>query len=249
VAAEDLEREGWQYLAEGRLEEAEGMFRRALELNPDRAEALMGLGQVYVAWDDVDDAIELFQMALSLIEPRLPRGRRRVSPSDPVVRPYCDGLAWLAFARMRRDQWQEAIAPLEEILAWDPGGRDGEIWLWLGLCHHRLGQWSDALRCYDRARPKQPAGWYLYGLVAIKTGATAEAVKSFRVGADVWPEAAPLLAYYPRVRGLDRHPTPPAPDDRHADAVHFVEATIDLWTADDQKVLRDALYPDAVGSL
>jgi tetratricopeptide (TPR) repeat protein len=248
MASKDQEQEGWRLLSEGRLEEAESHFRHALELDPDRVDALNGLGQVYLAWDELDEAAELFQMALVMAEPDLPRNRRRVNIHDPAVQPYLRALHMLAVTRIRRMAWEDAIPPLEELLAWDPAGHEGEAHLWLGFCRHRLGDVEAARAYYEVARTRHAAAWYLHGLASVQCGRVDEAVKSFRTGAELWPEAAPLLAYYPRVRGLDRR-APSQPADRYTDAVRFVENTIDLWRAADLSVLRDALYQDAVGSL
>jgi tetratricopeptide (TPR) repeat protein len=246
VVSRDQEQAGWQCLQEGRLEEAEGHFRRALELDPARVEALLGLGQVYLAWDELDEAAELFQMALSIAEPGLPRGRRRPNPNDPNVRPYLEGLGLLALTRVQRESYEDAVEALEEVLAWDPGGQDGQVYLWLGLCRQRLGLMDGARRCYEAARARHPEAWYLHGLVCLDLDRSDEARESFRTAARLWPEPLPLLAYYPRVRGLGR----PGVDDRgaHAEAVRFVEHTIDLWNAAAQAVLRETTYPDAVGS-
>jgi tetratricopeptide (TPR) repeat protein len=240
VASREQEQEGWRCLEEGRLEEAEGFFRRALELDPDRAEALLGLGQVYLHWDELHEAAELFQMAMALAEPRLPRGRR-VNPRDAAVRAYVDGLGFLALTRIRRLAWEEAVGPLQEILAWDEDGRDGEAYLHLGYCQHRLGEMAEALAAYGAARPRHPAAWYLYGLAALKLGRLEEAVQSFQEGWTVWPEAATLLAYWPRVIGLPRRG---AYAMTVLDPARFTQATIDLWSNGDQRVLRQALFGD-----
>lgn len=245
LAARDEEILGWQRLEEGRLEEAEGHFRRSLELDPDRIDALNGLGMVYLRWDDLDEAAELFQMAIAMAEPLLPRRKRRTGWQDPAVRPYIRALMALAVTRVRRGAYDEAVAPLETAIAWDPGGAEGEAFLWLGQCHHRLGDLARAREAYGWARAKRPEAWFLHGLVADLMGDAAEARRSFRTGADLFPELTPLLAYYPRVRGFPGGPG----HGRYAQAVAFVEETIDLWTASAQRHLLEAVYPDAVAGL
>ena len=244
MASREQEQEGWRCLEEGRLEEAEGFFRRALELDPDRVEALLGLGQVYLNWDELYEAAELFQMAMALAEPRLPRGRR-VNPRDAAVRAYVEGLGLLALTRVRRLAWEEAVLPLQEILVWDEGGRDGETHLLLGYCRHRMGDLDGAVAAYAAARERHPAAWYLHGLVALKLGHLEEAAVSFQEGWRIWPEAATLIAYWPRVVGLPRR----GPASLSAmDPARFTSMTIDLWSNNDQWILRQAVFGDETGA-
>lgn len=236
MGARDEEMLGWKQLEDGQLEKAEGHFRRCLEIDPDRVEALNGLGQVYLAWDELDEAAELFQMALSMAEPRLPRGKRRTGWQDPAVRPYLRALHLLAMTRIRRGAYAAATEPLEEMFAWDATGVDGEAYLLLGQCRQRLGDIEAADVCYEKARLKRPHAWYLYALTRLLLGHTNEAAHCFKSAMDVMPEVAPLLAYYPRVRGIGGERAP-----RHGQAIQFVNATVDLFTRDSREILQTLL--------
>lgn len=242
MAARDEEMLGWKRLEQGQLERAEGHFRRSLEMDPDRVEALNGLGQVYMAWDELDEAAELFQMALAIAEPKLPRGKRRTGWSDPHVRPYLRALHLLAMTRIRRGAYQAATEPLEAMLVWDATGVDGEAYLLLGQCRQRLGEIEAADECYEKARIRHPHAWYLYGLTRLLLGHGGEAEHCFKSAVDVVPEVAPLLAYYPRVRGIGGDAAP-----RHRQAVQFVSATVDLFTRDSRDLIR-ALVTGEVAS-
>ncbi|MDA8200776.1 MAG: tetratricopeptide repeat protein [Thermaerobacter sp.] len=236
MAAREEEMLGWKRLEQGQLDRAEGHFRRSLEMDPDRVEALNGLGQVYMAWDELDEAAELFQMALAIAEPNLPRGKRRTGWHDPHVRPYLRSLHLLAMTRIRRGAYQSAAEPLETMLAWDATGVDGEAYLLLGQCRQRLGEVEVADACYEKARLKHPHAWYLYGLTRLLLGHGPDAVHCFKAAVDVVPEVAPLLAFYPRVRGIGGEGAP-----RHRQAVQFVNATVDLFTRESRELLRSLM--------
>jgi tetratricopeptide (TPR) repeat protein len=238
LAARDEELLGWRRLEEGRLDEAEGHFRRSLEMDPARVDALNGLGSVYLSWDELDEAAELFQMAIAMAEPALPRRRRRTGWQDPTLRPYLRALYSLAMTRIRRGAVEDAVYPLEELIGWDGAGLDGEAYLLLGQCRQRLGFVVDAHACYEKARVKHVHAWYLYGLTAYLLGRHDEAARSFKTAAALLPEVAPLLAFHPRVRGF-----PGRGGDAHRHAVKFVEATVSLWSDESQAFLRDVLYP------
>lgn len=222
------------------MDEAEGHFRRSLEMDPARVDALNGLGSVYLSWNELDEAAELFQMAIQMAEPELPRRRRRAGWQDPGLRPYLRALYSLAMTRIRRGAVEEASAPLEELIGWDPAGLDGEAFLLLGQCRQRLGQIEAAHALYEKARAKHVHAWYLHGLTAYLLGRPDEAARSLRTGATLLPEVAPLVAFHPQVRGL---PVDSA-GDAHRHAVRFVDTTVGLWTSESRRFLQEVLYSD-----
>jgi tetratricopeptide (TPR) repeat protein len=240
LAARDEELLGWRRLQEGRLDEAEGHFRRSLEMDPARVDALNGLGSVYLSWNELDEAAELFQMAIQMAEPELPRRRRRAGWQDPGLRPYLRALYSLAMTRIRRGAVEAAVGPLEDLIGWDAGGLDGEAFLLLGQCRQRLGQIEEAHSFYEKARVKHVHAWYLHGLTAYLLGHLDEAARSLRTAGTLLPEVAPLVAFHPQVRGLMVE----SADETHRHAVRFVESTAGLWTADSRKFLREVLASD-----
>ncbi|MDM7324428.1 MAG: tetratricopeptide repeat protein [Thermus sp.] len=64
---------GVRAVREGRLEEAEARFQRALSLDPHHHRALSNLGNLYQERGELEAALELYQRALRLV------------PDDPVV--------------------------------------------------------------------------------------------------------------------------------------------------------------------
>lgn len=58
--------EGWQYVTQGRLEDAEARFRAATQLAPQRGEAWYGLGVTRYHQDDVPAAYDALRRAVAL---------------------------------------------------------------------------------------------------------------------------------------------------------------------------------------
>lgn len=56
---EKLYRSGMEYLAAGKLQEAQFDFSRTLKMNPDHARALAGLGRIFIAVKDAEKALQL----------------------------------------------------------------------------------------------------------------------------------------------------------------------------------------------
>lgn len=64
---------GVRAVREGRREEAEGRFRRALELDPEHHRALTNLGTLHLERGELEEALALYQKALKL------------APEDPLL--------------------------------------------------------------------------------------------------------------------------------------------------------------------
>jgi len=63
---------GYAYFELGRSDEAESLFRRALQLNPGQANAYYGLGLVYESRGDLDQARDAMRTFIHLSDPSDP---------------------------------------------------------------------------------------------------------------------------------------------------------------------------------
>lgn len=119
---------GYQYLAEGRLEEALLLFERAVALNPAYPDALLNLGVVAAKRGDYDTAERAIQRALAL---------------DPALVPAHFSLAGLSLIR---GHLEDASALYRATLGHDP---DYLPALWqLAQVSLRLGKTDDARTAY-----------------------------------------------------------------------------------------------------
>jgi tetratricopeptide (TPR) repeat protein len=87
----------------------------------------------------------------------------------------------LALDFLKRGRFRAVVAELEKALNWLP--EDGIYLYHLGLAHHRLGHWSEALEAYERAWQAEPS-WrvaYHYALVTLQAGE--------RISRDLWAAA------------------------------------------------------------
>lgn len=230
LAAEE-EQLGWKHIASGQLEHAESHFRRALELDPLRVDALNGLGTVYLEWGELEQAQELFQMAIGQAEGQLPRTKRHTGWDDEVVRPYLRGLGQLAVTFGKMGYWSGVQQTLEELLAWDSGGMEGRVFFLLGEAYLRNGQLAEALHSYQEA-PNTPERDYTLGLILFISGQERNAYQAWQRAYQALPEALPLLRHYPTVR-----PIGGASDTDFGRAARYAFASFDLWTMDSRAAL------------
>ncbi|MBO6602744.1 tetratricopeptide repeat protein [Boseongicola sp. H5] len=118
---------------EGRWDEAEADFRRALELNPDQPQVLNYLGYSLVEQRrNLDEALQMIERAVAA-EPR----------SGYIV----DSLGWVLY---RLERFDEAVAPMEravELLPNDPIVNDhlGDVYYMVGRTREAEFQWHRAL--------------------------------------------------------------------------------------------------------
>ncbi|MCY0882142.1 MAG: tetratricopeptide repeat protein [Firmicutes bacterium] len=235
MVAQDEERLGWKEMEQGQLEQAETHFRRALEMDPFRADSLTGLGVVYFSWGELDEAQELFQMAVLQAQQDLPRKKRHTGWEDQNVRPYLRSLYHLALVFMREGRWKEAQEPLEEMLAWDDSAMDGEAYYLLALMYHRLGRLTDAFPLYEKALGRHPEALYSLGLLAYLQGEAEPAARYWRQGVKAIDEIFPLLAYYPVVQPL---PVVPVQQMPYLLAIQYYDDCFDLWPDSAREQLR-----------
>lgn len=235
MLAPEEEQLGWKHIANGQLENAESHFRRALELDPLRADALNGLGTVYLEWGELEQAQELFQMAIAQAEVQLPRMKRHTGWDDELVRPYLRGLNQLSLTFSKMGYWAGVQQALEELLAWDQEGLQGRAFALLGEAHLRSGHLTEALSAYQKA-PHTPEIAYTLGLVFFANGRRKEARQAWLEAYRRLPEALPLLCHYPIVRAIGG-----ASDTNFGRAARYAFAIQDLWTTESRAELEQCV--------
>jgi tetratricopeptide (TPR) repeat protein len=92
-----------EHQREGRLEEAERLFRRVLRQNPDNVDALRLLAQVALSADRADDAEALLERAIG------------IAPD------FLQALLDLGRLRKDQDRYGEALACFDRVIALEPG--------------------------------------------------------------------------------------------------------------------------------
>lgn len=234
MVAQDEERLGWQEMEQGQLENAEVHFRRALELDPYRADALNGLGQVYLSWGDFEQAQELFQMAIAQAQEDLPHHQRHTSWEDVNIRPYLRGLYHLAVTLFRQGLWDEACEPLEELVAWDTEaiGQDG--YYLLGMLQLRANRPTEAVECFQQSLSRYPEAFYSVGLAHFLQGQLTDARQAWANALAVIPDLSLFITNYP---ALLPFPLWQSDDETFVRTSRYVDDMVDLWTPEAKEEL------------
>jgi tetratricopeptide (TPR) repeat protein len=226
MSKEDESSQGWDCLADRAWDDAEEHFKRALEGDPFFPDALTGMAALYLRAGDVEQARELCEMATAQAEHQLPRAKRHTGWADGNIRPYLRALYYMALTYIRQEAWALAQPALEEIVAWDVTGMQGEALDLLAQVLHRIDRRDEAVHAYLQAAEYLPEDYYTAGLVLFQLGKRREAERFWRRGLERRPALAALIAHFPQVvpnpRGGYR-------DEGFARMVEYLEFQGELW--------------------
>ncbi len=202
------------------LEEAERRYRRVLDKDPDRIEALYGLGWAYhlegktasardwfvrcrrVAPEDYRGEKGLGSIALAEGNLRLAeqhfQAALALAPEEPSV------LNSLSLTHMAGRRYEEALALLEGLVSATP--HRGEYRLNLAEAQYRLALYEEALQSVDEALGRQIRELRFKALLLHLRARTLLAMTSGRLDpADCAGTLPPILAWLDRAgRDLDR---------------------------------------------
>ena len=219
-----LDREEWS--------EAEALFRRGLELDPDHPGLRHRLGTVRYVTGDVEGAIAEFERVM------------RESPNFPAVH-YSVGVLLQGEGRHR-----EAIERFETALRYQP--TDGEVRLRLALSLRRAGDPAAALEQYRsvlRMDPDVIDARFGFAMALVQLRQYREALDRLTSGMEAFPGAAIFPHALARLLAA-------APDDRVRDgrrAMRLVEQlvqgerTIDLGETMAMTLAELGRYEEAAG--
>ena len=168
----------------GRLDEAIAAFRRALEINPEYAEAAYNLGHALYATGR-DDAFDAFQRAIAIraefVEAHFMLGQAlmRADRIDEAaaaferaieINPeFVEARLALGIAELEQGDHRGAGAEFRRALEIRP--RYAEAAFNLGQAEHEMGNFNDALAAYHRAIEVEPG--YALAWVAAKRRAAS----------------------------------------------------------------------------
>lgn len=161
---------GYTRLAREEFAWAKQCFDKALVLDPDHEDALVGLGEVLLRLGRKDDALELFgrvrrgscaddldlllSMGRALYRDQLFEEARDVFTDATVLHPdSADAFAALAYTYHRLGQEGAARRELRRALKLDPQLHEARVYL--GHLLYDRSEWESALRHFERVPPAE----------------------------------------------------------------------------------------------
>lgn len=204
--AQELLYEGWEALSESSgdpeedLERAEAFFRRALELDPQLADAYNGLAEIAVERGDLEEAEELYWTAYRLAKAELGTEEPEAFHwwRQHETRPYMRAREGLGFTYWEEGRYDEALAEFEALLRLNPNDNQGVRYL-IPALYQLKGELDKALEVYEEFEerypgdPGEPHFLFNWGLALYAVGRLEEAVAKLRQGIFQNLYIAPLL--------------------------------------------------------
>jgi tetratricopeptide (TPR) repeat protein len=178
----------WEKRTPESLREAEGLFRRAVAIDPQYAQAFAGLANTYNLLREYSamPAAEAYAAAVDA-------GRKAVA-LDPTDADAMSALAFSEFYGLRRID--EGLGRFEAAIALDPASAKGYHWLGNALLH--LGRFEEALQHLEDAQRLDPSSRSIRaskGLALFCAGRIAEARALLEEMARLEPDFLSPYAY------------------------------------------------------
>jgi tetratricopeptide (TPR) repeat protein len=148
---------------QGQTTKAIQNYQRALQLDPNDAEAHCDLGGVLAHQGQFTEAMEHCEQALQL------------NPDDAQARNN------LGFALASQGNWNQAVLDFERAVALNPKYADAQVNLGVALA--KLGRWAEAIRHYEQAlqvKPDFADAHFNLGVALAHQGKLNEAVPQFQ---------------------------------------------------------------------
>jgi tetratricopeptide (TPR) repeat protein len=167
----ELVQQAIQFHQAGRIQEAEAIYRRVLDTDPDHADANYLLGVLLVQGGDHARAVESISRAIA------------AAPNQPLYHHFLGS----AFQKLQR--WDDAVASYRQALAIKPDYADAHNNL--GNVLQQLGRLDDAVASYRQAlavKPDSAEAHNNLGFALQKLGRMDDAVASYRQALAIKPD-------------------------------------------------------------
>jgi len=192
-AADDTFEEGMERWWEGNRRGAAKLFRRALELDPQHADAHNHLGIISMEAKKLKAAEEHFRAAIDGGQRRLERDGAQVRWGFIENRPYLRGLGNLALLLAEQRKWAEALAIHKQMLKLNPNDNQGVRWL-IGLECVRVGDDEGAIDAFQKCMHEEVGCAFGLALAMLRAqGPSAEIGEALLTGFAANRYVAPML--------------------------------------------------------
>jgi tetratricopeptide (TPR) repeat protein len=190
-AADGVFDEGMEHWWAGDRPGAARLFRRALKLDPQHADAHNHLGIVSLEARKLKAADKHFRAAIDGGQRQLERDGAEVHWGFIENRPYLRGLANLALVLVEQKKWAEALAIHRQMLELNPNDNQGVRWL-VGVECLRVGDDKGAVAAFSKVMAEEVGCAFGLALAKLRVGAPPQ--RSARHSSP----ASPRTATWPR---------------------------------------------------
>jgi len=191
--ADDVFDEGMEHWWAGDRRSAAKLFRRALGLDPQHADAHNHLGIISLEGRKLKAAEQQFRAAIDGGQRQLERDGAEVHWALIENRPYLRGLANLALVLAEQKKWAEALAIHEQMLQLNPDDNQGVRYL-IGPEYLRVGDNGGAIDAFQKCLDDEAGCAFGLALAKLRAqGPAAEIGEALLTGFAANRYVAPML--------------------------------------------------------
>ena len=192
-AADDTLDEGMEHWWAGDRRGAAKLFRRALELDPQHADAHNHLGIISLEARKLKAAEQHFRAAIDGGQRHLRRDGAKAYWGFNENRPYLRGLANLALVLAEQRKWAEALAIHKQMLKLNPNDNQGVRYL-IGPECLRVGDDQGAIKVFQKCIHEEVGCAFGLALATLRThGSSAKIGEGLITGFAANRYVAPML--------------------------------------------------------
>ena len=192
-AADDVFDKGMDHWWAGNRRDAVKLFRRALELDPQHADAHNHLGIVCLGARKLRGAEQHFRAAIDGGQRHLESEGGEVPWGLVENRPYLRALANLALVLCEQKKWPEALAIHKQMLRLNPNDNQGVRWL-VGVECLRVGDNEGAVEAFEKVMTEEVGCAFGLALSKLRVGGpSAEIGEALLTGFAANRYVAPML--------------------------------------------------------
>ena len=249
-SASDHVDQGVIFLDEGKLEEAAAEFLKAIELDPENADAHRNLGTVYTEQEKFEEAVAAYEKAIEVapdfgeaygdmagalffldrIYEAVTAGEKAIELAPDYVNAHYN----LGLAYYRQGEPEKAIAEYEEAVKLAPD--DPKIYNNLGAVYYAQGRVDDAIDAWLKTLaidPNHAKAHKNLGLAYSDLGRIEEAITEFETYLQLLPDASDRATVEEKIAELEKMAASPLAEYNNDEGGYSLLYPKDFYYADD----------------
>ena len=249
-SADDLVEQGLAYLEQGQLDEAAAEFQKAIELDPENADAHRNLGYVYVEQGKFEEGVAAYEKAIEIAPDygeaygdmagalvfldRVPEAVTAGEKAVELAPDYANAHYNLALAYGKQGELEKAITEYEEAIRLAPD--DPKALNNLGAVYYMQGKVDDAIDTWLKVLdidPDYAKAHKNLGIAYRDLGRIDEAIAEYETYLQLLPDAPDRAEVEQDIAELEETAASPLAEYRNAEGGYSLLYPKDLYYADE----------------
>lgn len=211
-----------KFQTDKQYDQAIPMYQKAIEMQPKESGYLYGLGTLYFAKGDLDQAAIWLDKALAME----PTNKDYAKYKAYIAEQKAEKLVLTAVEKQKAEDFSTAVQLYQQALQLVP--KNARVWTNLATAVYALDDFNGALTAYQKATDLDPKAesmdFYSMGLVHENFGRAPQAIESYRKFLQYNPADKLAANATERIKILTANPRATQPLPTHSDVKNFTSA-------------------------